>query len=379
MNLFSATAILSLVPELTYEVPGVGAVDFRVYVVASIVFVFLTGLFWLVRQVVLERVKALSNKTKTDVDDVIIDAVRGVRAWVYTVVSFYVAFQFLTVPEWLDTALTALFLFSVTWQLIEVACCFVDYFAGRFLMKDEDGDGVPDPNAATASNMVTLIARITLWSLGALFVLSNLGIEVTSLIAGLGIGGIAVAFALQGVLSDLFASFSIYFDKPFRIGDFIIIGTDMGTVERIGIKSTRIRTLQGEELVVSNAELTTARVQNFKKMEKRRIVTQFGVTYETPHDKLRDIPGIVERAFEALEGADLDRVHFTAFGDSALLFELVYFVDSSDYNTYMDLQQAFNFDLMEKFAELGIEFAYPTQMLRFDPTNALSVRTEPQH
>ena len=249
------------------------------------------------------------------------------------------------------------------WQAIEIAACFIDYGAGRLLEKDADGDGQVDPSAATASHMVTLIARIVLWALGGIFVLSNLGIEVTSLVAGLGIGGIAIAFALQGILSDLFASFSLYFDKPFRIGDFITIGTDSGTVEKIGIKTTRIRTLQGEELVVSNAELTTARVQNFKKMQERRGSFQFGITYETPHDKVRSVNGIVERIYDAVEGARLDRVHFTTFGDSALIFDVVFYVDSPSYADYLDILEQVNFELMSKFAEVGIEFAYPTQMV----------------
>jgi len=259
--------------------------------------------------------------------------------------------------------LSGLVYVAVVYQGIEVALKFVAYGTTRFLEKDEDGDGVVDPNAATASHLVTLLARILLWTFGTIFVLSNLGIEVTSLIAGLGIGGIAIAFALQGVLSDLFASFSIYADKPFRIGDYIIIGADSGVVERIGVKTTRIRTLQGEELVVSNAELTTARVQNFKKMKERRTAMQFGVTYETSHDKVKAINGIVERIFEAVEGARLDRVHFTTFADSALLFDVVFYVDSPDYADFLDRQQQFNFELMDKFAEIGIEFAYPTQTI----------------
>jgi small-conductance mechanosensitive channel len=202
-----------------------------------------------------------------------------------------------------------------------------------------------------------------LWVLGGLFILSNLGIEVTSLIAGLGIGGIAVAFALQGILSDLFSSFSIYFDKPFRIGDFIVIGTDSGIVERIGIKSTRIRTLQGEELVVSNAELTTARVQNFKKMQERRIVTNFGITYETDAQLLRQVKSVVQDIFGCIDGAKLDRVFFTTFGDSALQYEVVYFVSSSEYAEFLRVQEEFNIALFEKFAELGIDFAYPTQTI----------------
>lgn len=376
MDYLSAGSIIAHIPDLTITLPGVGIVDVRLYVAALGVFVLLTILFWALREIVLERLKHWSSKTSTDVDDVIVGAVRGVRPWVYTIVSVYAAMQFFALPNIIDQLITGVFLFALVWQVIEVAACFVDYFAKRFLEKDEDGDGVVDPNAATASNMVTLLSRIVLWALGILFVLSNLGIEVTSLIAGLGIGGIAVAFALQGILSDLFASFSIYFDKPFRVGDFVVIGSDSGTVERIGIKSTRIRTLQGEELVVSNAELTTARVQNFKKMNERRIVMQFGITYETPQEKVKEVPGVVQRIFEALEGGRLDRVHFTSFGDSALIFEVVYYIESSDYTQYLDIQQAFNFDLMQRFAELGIEFAYPTQTLKFDPSHVLPVRSE---
>lgn len=363
MDYLSANVIISLLPELTYDVPSVGLIDVRPFIAALLVFVMLNVLFWTIQKVVIVRMHSFSSKTTTDIDDTIINAVKGIRPWVYSVVSVFVALQFFSFPELVDKVLTGIFLFAIVWQIIEIAACFVDYFATRFLEKNEDNDGEVDPNAATASHMVTLIARIVLWSLGALFVLSNLGIEVTSLIAGLGIGGIAVAFALQGILADLFASFSLYFDKPFRIGDFIVIGTDSGTVEKIGIKSTRIRTLQGEELVVSNAELTTARVQNFKKMNERRIVTQFGVTYETSQEHLKEIPGIVKRIFEALDGGRMDRVHFTTYGDSALIFEVVYYIESSDYTDFLNVQQAFNFDLMERFAQIGIEFAYPTQTI----------------
>jgi len=359
----SANAIMAMLPDLAYTIPYFGTVDFQRVVAAALVFIGLTLLFWLIRAVVLQRVKRLAQKTTATIDDVFVGAVESIKAWVYSLVALYAALQFFAFPETVDLIMRGVFYFAIVWQAIAVASCFINYFVAQFLERDEDGDGEIDPNAATASNMVTLIARIVMWSLGGLFVLSNLGIEVTSLLAGLGIGGVAVAFALQGVLSDLFASFSIYFDKPFRIGDFIVIGTDMGTVEKIGIKSTRIRTLQGEELVVSNAELTTARVQNFKKMDERRSVMQFGVTYETPQERLKEIPGVVERIFRALDSARLDRVHFASFGDSALIYEVVYYVESSDYTEFMDIQQTFNFDLMTRFAEMGVEFAYPTQTI----------------
>lgn len=357
----STGSLVAMMPEIVFTVPGVGDIDATPYVAAAAIFIALSVLFKVVLVVVISRLKKISERTSTDVDDVVISALQGVRPWVYTIVALFAAIQTLEVPEMADKAILGLFLFAAVWQLIDIAAQFVDYGASRFLEKDEDGDGEIDPGSTTASHMVTLLSRIILWALGALFVLSNLGIEVTSLLAGLGIGGIAIAFALQGILSDLFASFSIYFDKPFRIGDFVVLGSDSGTVEKIGMKTTRLRTLQGEELVVSNAELTTARVQNFKKMEERRIVSQFGVLYETPQEVLKEIPGVVTRIFEDIENARLDRVHFTTFGDSALIYEVVYYIDSSQYAVALDAQQEYNFKLMERFAEMGVEFAYPTQ------------------
>jgi small-conductance mechanosensitive channel len=362
MGSFSATsAIAAALPSMEANLPYIGTFDVAPYVTALILFFGLVLVFKLLQVVVIGRLHVLSQKTATDVDDVIIEAIKGIRVWVYTLVALFISLQLFALPDKLDMLLTGLVYIAVVYQGIEIALKFIGYGAQRFLEKDEDGDGVVDANAANASHLVTLIARILLWTFGVIFVLSNMGIEVTSLIAGLGIGGIAIAFALQGVLSDLFASFSIYADKPFRIGDYIVLGADSGVVEKIGVKTTRIRTLQGEELVVSNAELTTTRVQNFKKMKERRTAMQFGVTYETSFDKVQQINGIVEHIFESIEGARLDRVHFTTFADSALLFDVVFYVDSPEYADFLDRQQQFNFALMSKFAEMGIEFAYPTQ------------------
>lgn len=363
MDWYSTSTALALLPTVAADLPYFGEIDATPYIAAVLMFGGLVILAKIIQGVIVTRLQALSRKTNTDLDDVVIDAFNSVRNWVITLVAFYVSLQLFTLPEWLNLGLTALVSFTVAWQAIEVVSSFVEYGARRLLEKDEDGDGEVDPNAATMSDLVKLIAKIVMWALGGIFILSNLGIEVTSLVAGLGIGGVAIAFALQGVLGDLFASFSIYFDKPFRVGDFIVVGADAGTVEKIGIKSTRIRTLQGEELVVSNAELTTSRVQNFKKMEERRGVVQFGVTYETPYDKVKGINDTVKNIFEQIGNARLDRVHFTSFGDSALLYEVVYFVNTSDYSVFMDVQQRFNHELMAAFAKDGIDFAYPTQTI----------------
>ena len=357
------TYAISALPTLQVSLPWGGSFDATKIAVAIALFLLLSLLFKILQSVVLVYLRTLSARTSTDLDDVIIDAVASIRAWVYSLVALYVTLQLYTLPESVQTMVTAVFLFAIVWQAIEIITCFIDYGTQRLLEKDEDGDGVVDPNSANASHLVSLMGRIALWVFGAIFVLSNLGVEVTSLVAGLGIGGIAIAFALQGILADLFSSFSLYFDKPFRIGDYIIIGQDSGTVEKIGIKTTRIRTLQGEELVVSNAELTTARVQNFKKMTERRINFSFGITYETPYELVKSVGTMVEEIFKEVSGARLDRVHFTTFGDSALIYDVVFYVESAEYADYLDIQQQVNYTLMDRFAEKGIEFAYPTQTL----------------
>jgi small-conductance mechanosensitive channel len=308
------------------------------------------------------RLESWSKKTSTDIDDTVVAAVEGIKSWVYSVVSIYAALNIFNWPELVDKIFLGILLAALLWQAIQIALIFINYAVMRYA-KSHARDGEVDANATTMAELVRLLAGIALWTLGGLFILANLGIDVTSLIAGLGIGGIAVAFALQGVLSDLFASFSIYFDRPFRIGDFIVVGQDMGTVEKIGIKSTRIRTLQGEELVISNAELTTARVQNFKKMEERRVVMNIGITYETPYEKVESLPDVVRQAFESFEGGRLDRVFFTTFGDSSLIFEIVYYIETGDMVEYLKVQERFNLQLFKTFAEKGIDFAYPTQTI----------------
>ncbi len=201
------------------------------------------------------------------------------------------------------------------------------------------------------------------WAVGVLFMLDNLGFKISTVVAGLGIGGIAVALAAQAVLGDLFAYFTILFDRPFEIGDFIVVGDHMGTIERFGIKTTRIASLGGEQIVFSNKDLTDSRVRNYRRMEKRRVVFRLGVTYQTPAEALRGIPGVIADIFREIEGAALDRVHFFSYGDFSLIYEIVYYVDGNDYTRYMDVQQAVNLRIYEEFQKRRIEFAYPTQTL----------------
>lgn len=228
----------------------------------------------------------------------------------------------------------------------------------------EEGDAA----SATTLNALTVIVKLVLWAVAALLILENLGIQVGSLIAGLGIAGIAVALAVQNILGDLFASLSIVVDKPFNVGDFIIFGDVLGTVERIGLKSTRIRSLTGEQIVISNANLLNERIRNYKRMQQRRCSFTFGVVYGTPPEKVAAIPQMVREIIESLPDTRFDRAHFKEFGPYSLNFEVVYWMLKPDYNLYMDTQQAINLALMRRFKEEGIEFAFPTQVVHVAPT-----------
>jgi len=220
-----------------------------------------------------------------------------------------------------------------------------------------------DKAVAGSIGIIRFVARLAVWAMVLLLTLDNLGIDITALVAGLGIGGIAVALALQNVLGDLLASLSIALDQPFVIGDFVIVGEHMGTVEYIGIKSTRVRSLTGEQIVMSNADLLSSRLRNYGRMYERRVVFSLGVTYETPRAKLLEIPSLLRKAVETEDGVRFDRAHFATFGPYSLDFEIVYHVLSPDYGRYMDVQQAINFRIHEAFEALGVDFAYPTQTL----------------
>lgn len=221
------------------------------------------------------------------------------------------------------------------------------------------------PQAVAAIDVLGFVVHLVVWTIVILVILDNQGIKVTALIAGLGIGGVAVALATQNILGDLFASLSIVLDKPFVVGDFLSIGEFLGNVEKVGIKTTRVRSLSGEQLIFSNNDLLSSRIRNFGRMFQRRVVFTLGVTYATPAEKLRRIPTIIRDAVEAHEKVRFDRAHFHKYGDFALIFETVYFVLSPDYNHYMDIQQNVNLTIFERFAEEGIDFAYPTQTIHF--------------
>jgi small-conductance mechanosensitive channel len=218
-----------------------------------------------------------------------------------------------------------------------------------------------DSSKQQAIKAISNVIKVLAWALAFIIILDNFGIKISALMTGLGIGGVAVALASQAVLGDVFNYFTIFFDRPFALGDFIIVGDYLGTVEHIGIKTTRLRSLSGEQLIFSNSDLTNSRVRNYKRMEQRRILFQFRVTYDTPIEILDEIPTIVRRIIEKFDGTVFDRAHFSQFGEFALIFEVVYYVLSGNYNHYMDVQHRINIELMREFKARNISFAYPTQ------------------
>lgn len=330
------------------------------YLSALIIFLLSIIALRIFKFVVISRLKALAKKTSIKYDDLLVKLVDKVGWPFYAVLSLYISIQALFLPDVISTAVQYLFLLTAGFYITKVVGSAIDYLAKQAVDdRKEKGEKVD----RGAVNLLAFTSKFILWSIIVVLIISNMGYDTSALLTGLGIGGIAVALALQTVLSDIFAYFSIHLDKPFTVGDFIVIGSDMGTVERIGIKSTRIRTLQGQELVVSNKELTESRINNFKKMEKRRIVFNLSVGQDTPASKLDMIPGIIKGIIGKMEHAQFDRAHLKSIGDFALIYEIVYYMTTPDYNIFMDTQQSINISLIKELAKQKISMPFPTQTI----------------
>lgn len=277
--------------------------------------------------------------------------------------SFYISIKTLSFGENADSYIKIIYEIIAAWYGIRFVIAFVNYIISKYVETTRDKeDGKKIKPLFAFLNFV-------IWILGLLFLLDNLGFQVSTIIAGLGISGIAVALAAQAILGDLFSYFVIFFDKPFEIGDFVVFDDKRGVIEKIGIKSTKVRSISGEVIVVSNSNLTNARLHNFKQLQKRRIVFTIGVTYQSTPEQLKYIPQKIKEVIQEIELTEFDRCHFAAYGDFSLNFETVYFVATNDYNVYMDIQQKINMKLFEDFAEKKIEFAYPTQTLYLNKEN----------
>lgn len=338
----------------TTEVMGNGYHEWLIAVgAAALMTVVLRALQGIFRK----RMGRLAEKTSTRWDNYVVHVIGRTRFLFLLIFGIWFGARFLEIPAnvewWIRTVfIVALLVQGGIWggELINVA--LEDY---RKKKRDEH------PEDVTTLGLIGLAGQVAVWSVVALLILDNLGVDITALVAGLGIGGIAVALAVQNVLGDLLASLAIVLDKPFVVGDFLAVDDLLGSVEKVGLKTTRLRSLSGEQLIFSNNDLLGSRVRNYGRMFERRVVFKLGVTYQTPRDKLKIIPGIIRDAIEARENTRFDRSHFSEYGDFSLNFESVYYVLSRDYNQHMDIQQAIYLAIHERFEAEGIEFAYPTQ------------------
>jgi small-conductance mechanosensitive channel len=274
------------------------------------------------------------------------------------ILSIYIGTIWLTLPDKVSLYLRTIVIFAI-W--IQVGIWANELIANYINLKNNQTENGED---RTTMNALKTILKTVLWSIIFILLVDNIpGVEITALITGLGIGGIAIGLAVQNVLGDLFSSLSISLDKPFVIGDFIQVDNFYGTVEKIGLKSTRIRSLSGEELIFSNTDLLNSRVHNFKRLERRRVSITLGVLYQTSPEQLRQIPEMVKEVFTDRDHVTLDRVHLASFGDFSINFELIYWVESDDYIIHMDEKEKILLAIFDKFIENGVEFAYPTQSI----------------
>jgi small-conductance mechanosensitive channel len=310
------------------------------------------------RRVLTHRLQTWAQRTATPLDDLAAELVGGARTFFLFAVAIYAGAEYLTLPAKLNRIVTSGAIIALLLQVALWGNHAIAFWLTHTLRRRGG-----DPSTAASMTISGFLARTVLWSVIALMTLENLGFNITTLIASLGIGGVAVALAVQNILGDIFASLSIALDKPFVIGDFIIVDDVLGSIEYIGIKTTRLRSLSGEQIIVSNADLLKSRIRNYKRMNERRIVFGFGVVYQTSAETLARIPAVVKEIITSQPRARFDRAHFKEYGDSSLNFEVVYYVLDADYNVYMDVQQAINLELYRRFAADNIDFAYPTRTI----------------
>lgn len=329
------------------------------YLMCLLIFILGLVAVRIIKRLVLKRIKKWAQRTASSIDDFM---VRLIDRLVFPVADFGVlllAINYLKINPMLQKGLDILGAIIVTFVSVRFSALTIEYAFNIYWEKKGQGD-ISLKHSLTA---IVRIIKIILWGIGIIFLLDNMGFKVSAVIAGLGIGGVAIAFASQKILGDLFSYVCILFDRPFCVGDFVILGDFLGVVEHIGIKTTRISSLGGEQLVISNSDLSDSRLRNYKQMQQRRVVFKLGVTYGTALEKLKVIPGMIKDIIGNIKNTRFDRAHFFSFDDFCLTIEIVYYVYGSDYNKYMDVQQEINLAIFGEFGKQGIEFAYPTQTL----------------
>jgi small-conductance mechanosensitive channel len=330
------------------------------WLLALLVMLLLTGALTMTRGLMARRLSRVEPEKRGVFENLLLEIVKRTGLIVLIILSVHSASLMVALPPGVSAFIRMIAFIAVIVQLgIWGNYIIADGIRGYF------GRSMKDTVTSSGVIVISLIGRTVLWSFILLVILDNVGVNVTALIAGLGVGGIAIGLATQNILSDLFASLSILLDRPFETGHFIIVGEHLGTVESIGLKTTRIRSLSGELLIFGNNDLLQSRIRNFTNFQERRVVFTFGILYSTPAEKLREIPPMVRRIIENIDNARFDRAHFKSFGDFSLIFEVVYYVLSPDFVIYMDIQERINIDIFEAFESKDIQFAFPTRTIHF--------------
>jgi small-conductance mechanosensitive channel len=311
----------------------------------------------ILKRILVRPVAALASRTAVEVDDLVAGLLKGTKTFFVVALSLYFGSLALDLPERITEIAGIVTVILALAQVGYWGNAVISFFVERKVREQVEQE---DTGSATVMNALGFVGKMILWSLLLLLALDNAGVEITSLVASLGIGGVAVALAVQNILGDLFASLSIVLDQPFAIGDFIVVGEYMGTVEDIGLKSTRVRSLTGEELVFSNSDLLGSRIRNYKSLARRRASFSISIVYGTPYEKVEAVPELLAEIVKAQKDVTFDRAHLKEYGDFALIYEVVYYFETADYNAFMDTQQAINLAIYQKFEQEGIAFAFPT-------------------
>ncbi|HEY9771208.1 MAG TPA: mechanosensitive ion channel family protein [Coleofasciculaceae cyanobacterium] len=332
------------------------------YLIAGITLGCCILLIKIFRRSTFNSLRKWAAKSENIYDNAIVSIVERDLIPIAYIASIYLAISNLTLHSILERVVKVMMVIVSTIFAIRLFTASLEHLIKIYWLTYQRDNA----NLQQSINALIPAMRVVVWLIGAVFLLDNLGFDISAVVASLGIGGVAIALASQGVLQDVFSYFSILLDHPFELGDFIIVGDYVGTVEYMGIKTTRLRSINGEQIIIANTDLTGSRIRNFKRMQRRRIVFKFGVVYETTSEQLVKISGLIKEIIEKTENVTCDRAHFSGYGEYSLDFEVVYFINTSDYTLYMNAQQEINLAIKAKFAEHSIEFAYPTQINYFN-------------
>lgn len=334
----------------------------KAYLIVISIIVISFVILWLIKRLIIKRLRIAAAKTKRSADDFIIN---GIDRFALPIVQFaiiYWALNFLDLSTRAEHTINVATSVVVTYFILRLVSSIIIRLLEFRIRSKENGE-----EKVKQLGGLMLVINIFIWIIGIVFLLDNMGKDVGTIIAGLGIGGIAIALAAQNILGDLFNYFVIYFDRPFEVGDFIVVDDKMGTVEYLGIKTTRIKSISGEQLIIGNSNLAGSRIHNFKRLIERRVVFTLNIDYRTPAEKLRIVPNLIRNIIEKQEPIRFDRAHFSSYGDWSLRFEVVYFVLDPDFNRYMDIQQEINLQIYTTLQENEIYFVTTPHLLLAPP------------